>query len=292
MTEQVSVLKNERLYLLLPIIILIIFVFVYPIVSMLIMSVFDTSFGSAMDNYIGFDNFYSVFKDEAFISSILKSIIWTFLNLIIQLVIPSIIAILLNKNLYGVNAVRALSLLPWVIPTVPVAVCMRWMLLPKIGIVSKMVYDLGLTDRQMHFLGSPVSAMISLIVLNSWKFIPFGTLMILAALQTIPLQVYEAAKVDGTGAWQQFRYITLPFIGKMMWFVAFLSFAWNFTSFDMIWLTTQGGPGIATQTLPVLIYRVAFKTFRLGEASAISVVLSVILIIIGVVFFKRFKAKD
>jgi len=130
-----------------------------------------------------------------------------------------------------------------------------------------------------------------LILLNSWKFLPFGTLLILAALQTIPESVLEAAAVDGAKGFQQFRYITFPLLGSMIWFVGFLAFAWNFNTFDLIWLTTQGGPGTATQTLPVLIYRTAFKVFRLGEASAISVIIVVLLLAIGVVYLRFFAPK-
>ena len=116
--------------------------------------------------------------------------------------------------------------------------------------------------------------------------------MILAALRMIPDSVYEAAKVDGASGFQRFKYVTLPYIGSMIWFVGFLAFSWNFNTFDLIWLTTQGGPGSATQTLPVLIYRTAFKTFRLGEASAISITIAIILIIIGILYFKYLSPKS
>jgi multiple sugar transport system permease protein len=130
-----------------------------------------------------------------------------------------------------------------------------------------------------------------LILLNSWKFIPFGTLLILAALQTIPESVFEAAATDGARGFQQFRYITFPLLGSMIWFVGFLAFAWNFNTFDLIWLTTQGGPGTATQTLPVLIYRTAFKIFRLGEAATMSVFIALLLLVIGILYLKIFAPK-
>jgi multiple sugar transport system permease protein len=131
-----------------------------------------------------------------------------------------------------------------------------------------------------------------LILLNSWKFLPFGTLMILAALQTISESTYEAAEVDGATEFQKFRYISLPLVSSMIWFVGFLAFTWNFNAFDLIWLTTQGGPGVATQTLQVLIYRTAFRTFRLGEASAISVAIAALLIGIGFLYFKYLTPKE
>jgi len=167
---------------------------------------------------------------------------------------------------------------------------MRWMLLPRIGIISEILSGLGF--GRIHLLGGLGSAMPTLILLNSWKFLPFGTLMILASLQTIPNSIYEAARVDGASPLQRFKYITFPYITAMIWFVGFLAFSWNFNTFDLIWLTTQGGPGSATQTLPILIYRTAFKTFRLGEASAISITIAIILIIIGILYFRSIRPKE
>ena len=141
-------------------------------------------------------------------------------------------------------------------------------------------------------LGSSAVAMPTLVLINSWKFIPFGTLMILSVLQTIPTDIHEAAKVDGCGAWSRFRYITLPYLGNMIWFVGFLAFAWNFNTFDLIWLTTAGGPGSSTETLPIMIYRTAFKTFRLGEASASASLIAVALIVFGFFYFKSMTPKD
>ncbi|MGQ9472977.1 MAG: carbohydrate ABC transporter permease [Candidatus Caldatribacteriaceae bacterium] len=220
-----------------------------------------------------------------------KSFLWAVGNLVIQLVVPLGIAFVLNKRIKGISIARSLVMLPWIVPSVTIAICMRWMLLPKIGIVNEILLFMGILRKPVHFLGSPSTAMPFLILLNSWKFLPFGTLLILAALQTIPESVLEAAAVDGTRGFQQFRYITFPLLGPMIWFVGFLSFAWNFNMFDLIWLTTQGGPGTATQTLPILVYRTAFKVFRLGEASAVSVIIVLLLLAVGVVYLWLFAPK-
>jgi multiple sugar transport system permease protein len=116
-------------------------------------------------------------------------------------------------------------------------------------------------------------------------------LEILAALQTIPAELYEAARVDGANPWQCFTRITFPLVGRMVWFIGFLAFVWNYNIFDLIWLTTKGGPGNTTQTLPVLIYRRAFKTFRPGEASSIAVIIVIFLAAVGLVYFKLLAPK-
>jgi multiple sugar transport system permease protein len=280
---------RRQLLLLLPIIVLLLATFAYPIARAFFLSFYNVSFGSAQSHFVGLDNFATMLLDPVFWHDLGNSFYWTAGNLLIQLSIPIGLALLLNRRIRGINFARAAVMLPWVAPTVTIAVCMRWMLLPRIGIISEMLNQMGFGS--LHLLGGTGTAMPTLILLNSWKFLPFGTLMILASLQTIPASIYEAARVDGAGAWQRFRYITFPYITAMIWFVGFLAFSWNFNTFDLIWLTTQGGPGSATQTLPILIYRTAFKTFRLGEASAISIAIAVILVVIGALYFKSVKPK-
>jgi multiple sugar transport system permease protein len=281
---------RKQLLLLLPIIILLLSIFAYPIARAFFLSFYKVSFGTAQSEFVGLDNFATMFSDPVFWQGLGKSFYWTVGNLAIQLTVPIALALLLNRRIRGVNFARAAIMLPWVAPTVTIAVCMRWMLLPRIGIISEILSGLGF--GKIHLLGGLGSAMPTLILLNSWKFLPFGTLMILASLQTIPNSIYEAARVDGANALQRFKYITFPFITAMIWFVGFLAFSWNFNTFDLIWLTTQGGPGSATQTLPILIYRTAFKTFRLGEASAISITIAIILIIIGILYFRSIRPKE
>lgn len=274
-----------------PLLVLLLFVFAYPCVSAFFLALHKVSFGEATGEYIGLGNFKELLQSTVFWDSLGLSLVWALGNLAIQLVAPLGIALVLNKRIRGVNLARSLIMLPWIVPVATIAICMRWMLLPKIGIINEVLLSLGILRQSVHFLGSPSTAMLFLILLNSWKFLPFGTLLILAALQTIPESVLEAAAVDGARGFQQFRYITFPLLGSMIWFVGFLAFAWNFNTFDLIWLTTQGGPGVATQTLPVLVYRTAFKVFRLGEASTISIFIALLLLVVGVVYLKLFAPK-
>lgn len=285
--------KERISYLLMiPILLLIIVIFAYPFIRTFILGLFNVSFGVSEARYIGLKNFRDLIYNKTYWRALTNSFYWTFGNLLVQLSIPLFIAILINQKIRGINFARAIIMIPWIVPAVTIAVCMRWMLLPKIGIINEMLESVNILKKQIHFLGHHLTAMPTLILLNSWKFLPFGTLMILAALQTIPDAMYEAAAVDGASGFQKFRYITLPLVGSMIWFVGFLAFSWNFNTFDLIWLTTQGGPGSITETLPVLIYRTAFKTFRLGEASAMSVTVAVLLVVIGIFYFKYLTPKE
>ncbi len=276
---------------LLPLLILILVIFLYPLLSTVRYSLYDIPFGVKEGPFAGLQNYRVIFGEPVFWQGFKNSIVWALGNLALQLTIPFGIAIVLNHRLKGINFVRAIVLIPWIVPAVVVAICARWLLLPTLGPINYYLIKTGIITRRLNFLGSLELALPTLIALNSWKFFPFGTLLILAALQTIPAELYEAARVDGANPWQYFTRITFPLVGRMVWFIGFLAFVWNYNIFDLIWLTTKGGPGNTTQTLPVLIYRRAFKTFRPGEASSIAVIVMIFLAAVGLVYFKLLSPK-
>jgi len=283
--------KNIGYLLLLPLLILILVIFLYPLLSTVRYSLYDIPFGAKEGPFAGLQNYRIIFDEPVFWQGFKNSIIWALGNLALQLTIPFGIAIVLNHRLKGINFIRAIVLIPWIVPAVVVAICARWLLLPTLGPINYHLIKAGIITRRLNFLGSLQLALPTLISLNSWKFFPFGTLLILAALQTIPAELYEAARVDGANPWQCFTSITFPLVGRMVWFIGFLAFVWNYNIFDLIWLTTKGGPGNTTQTLPVLIYRRAFKTFRPGEASSIAVIVMIFLAAVGLVYFKLLSPK-
>lgn len=272
-----------------PVLVLIGMIFIYPLIQVGISSFYDIRMGAQEGLFVGLDNYRLIFSEPVFWKSIRSTLIWTFCSLILQLIIPLGVAILLNQKLKGVHFIRTSILLPWIIPMVALAVSMRWMLMPGMGIFNEVLKNT--IGTQINFLGSQSAAMPTLIVLNTWKLLPFGTLLILTALQTIPEEIYEAARVDGANFWRQFIYITFPLLGKVIWFMGFLVLVWNFNTFDTIWLTTEGGPGHIMQTLPILVYRRAFKVFRLGEGAAIATIGAIFLMIVGVLYFKFLSPK-
>jgi len=269
-----------------PIIILIAIFLIYPFVNVIRISFFKTQFGFGEMEFSGIKNFILLFKDEVFRISIRNSMIWTVGSLILQLSIPLGLALLLNKKFRGVTFVRAIILIPWIAPVVGVAMMTRWILEPQLGLVNKILMGTGLIREHINFLGSMTNALPTLLIISSWQFIPFGTLLMLASLQTISPELYDAIKIDGANSWQIFRYLIFPLIGSMIGFVFFFGFVWNFNTFAIIWMTTQGGPVNSTMTLPVLIYRRAFKSFNMGEAASIATIVGFFLIIVGFLFFK------
>ena len=274
---------TKYLYIL-PLLLIVAFTFIYPIVRTVRFSFYRLSFGGAIGEFIGFGNFNVLFQDSMFWQSFGTNVKWAFANLILQMFCAFAIALVLNRKMKGINIVRTAVLLPWIVPVAAIAVVIRWVFLPNIGIVNELLTRSGLISTAINFLGVD-NALTTLIFLNSWKAIPIGVLLILSSLQTIPVDVYESARVDGANSFQSFIYITYPVITKMLWFTSFLIFVWAFNSFDMIWMVTQGGPNIATQTLPIMVYRMAFRTMQLGSSSAVSVVIAAILFVIGLVYF-------
>lgn len=268
-----------------PVLFLITAFFLYPSISIIKTSFFQTRYGINF-TFAGLRNYGIIFGDEVFHASLVNSLIWTTTGLILQLTIPLATALLLNQTFVGNTFARAAMLVPWITPSVIIAIMARWILEPELGMLNDVLVKIGIINDSINFLGSPNAALPTLILAQTWQFIPFGTLLILAALQTIPRGLYDAMKVDGAAPIQIFRYLIFPRIGPMIGFVVFLAFVWNFNVFDKIWLTTQGGPVNATMTLPVLVYKRAFKTFRMGQSSAVGTITILGLIILGVIYFK------
>lgn len=272
-----------------PIFILIGIIFIYPLIRVLISSFYEIRLGAPEGVFIGFNNYRLILSDSVFWRSVKITLIWTFSSAVVQIVVPTLLAIFLNQKLKGIHFIRTSLLLPWIVPMVGMAVSMRWMLLPGVGIFDEILKHLG---TRINFLGSPNAAMATLVIFNAWKWLPWGVLLTLAALQTIPEELYEAARVDGANFWRQLIYITLPLLERMIWFIGFIVLVWNFNAFDVIWLTTRGGPGQSMQTLSVLIYRRAFREFHLGEGSTIATICVLVLAIMGILYFKYLSPKD
>lgn len=267
-----------------PVLLLVISLYGFPIFDLVRTSFFETQRGESL--FVGFANYQQIINMPLFHQAVVNSLVWTGFSLLIQLTLPLVLAMLLNQRFRGNTLARVLMLVPWLTPVVVVAIMARWILEPNVGFLNQLLRGSGLITGWVDLLGNPLTALPTLVVVNSWKFLPFGTLLILAGLQTIPLEVLEAARVDGAGAWSRFRYIVFPLLGPVIGFVFFLAFVWNFNTLGLIWLTTKGGPLNKTLTLPVLMYRKAFRGFAMGEAAAMGALAAAILVAVGVVYFK------
>ncbi|UCF98934.1 MAG: sugar ABC transporter permease [Spirochaetaceae bacterium] len=266
-------------------------VVIFPFFYAFRLSFTKSAYGFGEITWVGLTNYARLLTDSTFWRASLVSFGWLFGNLILQLSIPMILALFLNRELKGRDFARTLILTPWIIPTIVSAIIWRWILEPTVGVVNDILVVL-FGSEPVAFLGSLQLALVSIIGINTWRFSPLGTVLLLAALQTIPNEYYEAARVDGSSRWQEFRFITFPLVGNVVWFVALLATIWIFNIVDLIWLLTEGGPGNATQTLPVFIYRTAFKLFNMGSATAMAVIVAVFLIGLGILYFRIFRPKE
>ena len=259
---------------------------VLPLFRAIQMSFFDIEFIGQEGEYIGLKNYAVLFGDADFTGSLLRTFFWTGANVVFQTCVAFGTALILDMNFKGRNFIRIWVLLPWVVPVIVLATIWRWMLDPSIGVVNYVLLSSGAISSRIPFIGSVQYAMITAILVNTWRWFPFYAVIILASLQTIPESIYQAAKIDGANILQQFRYITIPSIAPVLTTVILLCALWAANVFDILWLLTQGGPGNSTETLPLFMYQKGFQEYRLSQAATVAVLMFVLLLIFGIVYMR------
>jgi multiple sugar transport system permease protein len=263
----------------------------YPLGAAVVLSLRDVRVIGSDGGFVGLGNYADVLGSARLWAALGRSAIWVAGNAVLQTLLALGTALLLNQRFRGVGAVRVWVILSWIVPTIVVVIIWRWLLGTSGGVVNYALVSLGLTDRPVGFFAGPGSAMTSLIVINSWRWFPFVAVMLLAGLQRIPTDLYEAAAIDGATSWQRFRRITWPLLQPTMLVLGVVGTLLSFNVFDIIWLTTAGGPSGATQTLPVLIYETAFKSYRLSQAAAMSVLVSALLMTLAAILTRALAPK-
>lgn len=276
-----------------PVIALVVIVVFVPVLWATYNSLFAIGTLSLGKEFIAFENYSRLlFHDAAFWRALGRSLYFALGSTLLQLLLAIPTALLLNKKLKGIAIARAIALLPYLIPTIVVGMVFTWMGHPQLGVMSNLLQDTGIAGGPVYFFGSETWAMPSLIVANSWKFTAFIVMMVLARLQSIPQSHYEAAKMCGANAWEQFRDVTMPNIRNVILLVLLLRGIWMFNKFDIIWILTQGGPAESTTTLPVYIYEIAFIEYRMGLALAASTLLFFILVCGGIFYLRVFNPAE
>lgn len=300
MTEKLGGLKHSKnksatqgVLLYLPAVLVIFAIIVYPLIYAVVMSFTNYRPTSKQTDFVGIGNYIKTLSDPAFLSAIGRSFIFTIGSLGFQIIFGLALAQLLNHpKLKCKMLFRGLSITPWLIPTVSVAIIFKWMFNDLYGILNYALVNIGVIDQPVAWMSKGSSAMFILILANVWRGTPLLTTMFLAGLQGIPADYYEAARVDGASAWYQFKKITLPLLLPVLMVSGILRFIWTFNFYDLPWVMTGGGPGTATQTTPIYAYRKAFSSYRLGEGSAISVILFAILLVFALLYFRMKNKQD
>lgn len=224
-------------------------------------------------NFVLFDNFVQLARETFFIRAAANTVVWTATGVLSTFLLGFAIALILNQPLRGRAIFRALVLIPWVVPPVVAGLTFLWMYQPNFGILNYFLYQLGLIDSYKAWLGNPSLAMGASLVALVWKGYPFAVIVLLAGLQAIPSDLYEAAEVDGANRFQRFRHVTLPLMRPTIILALILQTVWAFNTFDIVFVLTRGGPAFATTLLGIIVYQAAFEWLDVGYAGAVGTIM-------------------
>ncbi len=241
----------------------------YPLGLGLWLAFTDTKIGRAGE-YVGLENFESLFHDRIFWLSVTNTLFYTAAATAGKFGLGLWLALLLNHNVPFKSLIRAIVLIPWIVPTVLSAIAFWWIYDPQFSIISYLLKAVGLIDYNIDFLGTPWHARLSLVAANIWRGIPFVAISLLAGLQTVSPSLYEAAMLDGAGAWARFRFVTLPMLLPVLSVVLTFSVLFTFTDFQLVYAVTRGGPANATQLMATLAFQRGIPGGQLGEGAAIA----------------------
>lgn len=242
----------------------------YPLGLGVWLGMTDARVGRA-GQYIGIENYEMLWTDSVFWTSVFNTLLYTVVASIAKFALGLWLALLLNRHLPFKAFLRAIVLLPWIVPTALSAIAFWWIYDSQFSIISWSLTRLGLIEHNINFLGDPTWARASVIVANVWRGIPFVAITLLAGLQTIPPSLYEAATIDGASSWQRFRYVTFPMLTPIIAVVMTFSVLFTFTDFQLIYVLTRGGPLNATHLMATLSFQRAIPGGNLGEGAAIAV---------------------
>lgn len=253
-----------------------------PVVAALVMSFFDWDLLLGA-NFNGLENYRRLLSDDVFHAALFNTFYFVAVSVPLAVGMGLLAAVFTNQTLRGITIFRSIYLLPYVTITVAISLVWRWLYLPDIGLINRVLALIGIQGPS--WLTDVTWAMPALIILSVWKSFGYNMVLFLAGLQGIPSHLYEAATIDGASAWDKFRYITVPMLSPVTFFVVIISIIGSFQVFDQALIMTGGGPGVATTTLVLHIYQVGFQSFHMGYAAAISWVLFALVFIFTVIQF-------
>lgn len=274
-------------YYVFPIFVVLLLVFAAPLLKTFIMAFQNYKLMEPNNvHFNGLDNFKKLFSDSDFTLVVKNSVVYVFATVIFQFLFGLTLALALKKNFKGRGLYQAIVFLPWALSGFVVALMFRWGFNGEYGVVNDLLLKLGLISEKIAWLGTPKLSLLVVILATIWMGIPFFAIMLLAALQSIPNDVYEACDVDGCVGVRRFFFITLPYIKPTIITTVLLRTIWVFNSFDLIVVITNGGPASTSQTLNSFMYTRAFTSYDFGMASALGVLLVVVMAIYTIVFLR------
>ena len=275
-------LEDERWFaaaLLFPTGVLLILFIAYPFFEGIWLSLTNTRVG-VPGEFVGLRNYVKVWNDSIFREAVWNTIWYTFITTVFKLILGLWLAQLLNRHFKGKAWVRAFVLLPFIIPTVLSTFAWKWMFDPTFSVLNWGLYQMGIIETRINWLGEPDLAFFSIIVVNVWRGLPFYAISLLAGLQTISPELQEAVAIDGANAWQRFRHITWPLLLPVTMVVTLFSVIQTFADFQLVYVLTGGGPANATHLAATYAYQIGVGTGLLSEGAAISLAIFPVLFVV------------
>ena len=263
---------------------------VYPALNSAYLSFTNWNGLSPTKAFVGFQNYIALVHDSVVHTAVRNNLFWALVTIVVPLVLGLALALAVNTHMYLRSFIRTILYMPAVLPLVGVGVIWGWLFQPD-GVVNALLHDIGLGSLQHAWLGDSTTAIWAIMVPAIWVRTGFPMLLYLAALQGIPAEYYEAARVDGAGRWQRFRHITFPSLRTTHYILIALSLIETARVFDLVYAMTSGGPGNSTQVLGTWMYFNVFQGYRFGYGTAIAVVIAFISILVGIPYV-RSQARD
>jgi multiple sugar transport system permease protein len=246
-------------------------------------SFFSNPLGAA--TFTGLSNYISILTSDNFLFYLWNSVVFAISTTLLSLTVGLLFALVVNRAVFGSGSLRTLMVFPYLLPTVVVVFLWQFLLNQNIGLVNRILLEIGVISAPIAFFGSASLAMPSVVTASVWKWGSFAFFIILANLQAIPNEYFERAKIQGASQWQQFRDITFPHLRGAILLILFVRGIWMFNKFDVIWLTTRGGPAGATTTLPIWIYDLTIRLGEFGRGTALATIMFLLLAVVGVIYF-------
>ena len=263
-----------------PALVVVLAIIIFPWVFTIWMSMNEWKVGSPT-TFVGFANYLRLPADPRFVESVVHTIVYTALSVLLPLLLGTFAAVVFHQKFLGRGFLRALFIMPMM--ATPVAIALVWTMMfhPQLGVLNYLLSLVGLPPQLWVF--NPATVIPSLVLVETWQWTPLVMLIVLGGLAAIPTEPYESAQIDGAGRWQMFRYITLPLITPFLFIAAMIRMIDAVKSFDIIFAITQGGPGSASETINLYLYSVAFVYYDLGYGSAIAVVFFILIVMLAAV---------
>jgi len=276
---------------LLPAVLILVGLLGYPLVLGVWLSLTNETLAES-GQFVGLSNFTYLVQDPVFRTAVFNTVLYTVVSIFFKYILGMALALLLNRKLRFKGLLRAVFLLPWVVPTVLSAIAWWWIFDSQFSILSWIGIHMGLIHHNINFLGSPWNARWSVIAVDIWRGTPFFAISLLAGLQTVPKSLHEAADMDGATSWQRFRHVTLPMLSGITAIVVTFSAIFTFSDFSLVYSITRGGPNNATHLLATLAYQEAIQGGNLSEGAAIAMfIVPVLFAVTLLTYFKVSRRK-